>query len=226
MKFIHLLAVIGISAGLAVATRGPRHGLAAVDAVPDDPPWLTGAWSSETEADPAHVHDSDDPHAALYASGDPHAGGYDADDPHAGLHGADDPHAGLYDDADDPHAAVYPAVEAAALAAPSAPVAPSRAQNGRTVARIFAERQRDAGQTLRVRGTVIKLTEGVLGKNYLHLWDGSASAEGPADLTVTSVEVFEIGETVEVEGQLAIDQDVGAGYRYDALLKDAHRVGS
>jgi len=104
-------------------------------------------------------------------------------------------------------------------------VAASRAENGRTVAGIFAERQRDAGRTLRVRGTVIKLTEGVLGKNYLHLWDGSAGAEGPADLTVTSLEPFEIGETVEVEGQLAIDQDVGAGYVYEALLADAKRVG-
>jgi hypothetical protein len=204
MKFIHLLAVIGVSAGLAVATRGPRPTLTAAGGVPDDPPWLTGAWSPEAEAEPAHVHDSDDPHAGLYDSGDPHAGVYDGD----------------------PHAGVYPSVEAAALAAPSEPVQPSRAENGRTVAGIFAERQRDAGRTLRVRGTVIKLTEGVLGKNYLHLWDGSTGAEGPADLTVTSVEVFEIGETVEVEGQLAIDQDVGAGYRYDALLADAHRVGT
>ena len=207
MKFIHLLAVIGVSAGLAVATRGTRHTLAASTPALDNPPWLTGDWSPEAEgaADPAPEHDADDPHAALYDTGDPHAG--------------------MYDDSDDPHAGVYPTVEAAALAEPSEPVQPSRAQNGRTVAALFAGRQRDAGQTLRVRGTVIKLTEGVLGKNYLHLWDGSAGAEGPADLTVTSVEPFEIGETVEVEGQLAIDQDVGAGYRYDALLADAHRVG-
>lgn len=181
MKFIHLLAVIGVSAGLAVATRGPHRTLAASEAMAADPPWLT---------------DTDDPHAGMYE-----------------------------DDADDPHAGLYPSVEAAAVAQPAQPVAASRAENGRTVAGIFAERQRDAGRTLRVRGTVIKLTEGVLGKNYLHLWDGSAGAEGPADLTVTSLEPFEIGETVEVEGQLAIDQDVGAGYVYEALLADAKRVG-
>jgi hypothetical protein len=30
---------------------------------------------------------------------------------------------------------------------------------------------------------------------------------------------------VEVEGQLVVDQDLGLGYRYAALLESAHRVG-
>jgi hypothetical protein len=202
MKFIHLLAVIGVSAGLAVATRTPHRALATSGAEPGDPPWLTGAWSPEAtpEAEPhAHMDDSEDPHAGMYEDT-------------------------MYEDTEDPHAGIDPSVEPAAVAAPTGPVSPSRAPNGKTVAMIFADRQHDAGQTVRVRGTVVKLTEGVLGKNYLHLWDGSGGSDAPADLTVTSVEPFTIGETVEVEGQLAIDQDVGAGYRYDALLVDAHRI--
>ena len=101
----------------------------------------------------------------------------------------------------------------------------SRGPNGHSVEEIYASRQQLAGQKVRVRGTVVKLNEGILGKTYLHLRDGSGSAEGGNDdLTATTTEAFTLGETVELEGQLAIDQDVGAGYVYDALLADASRV--
>jgi hypothetical protein len=101
----------------------------------------------------------------------------------------------------------------------------SRASNGRTVEEVYAGRLKLAGQRLRVRGTVVKLNEGILGKTYLHLRDGSGGADrGDDDLTATTTEPFELGETVELEGELAIDQDVGAGYVYAALLTQAARV--
>jgi hypothetical protein len=101
----------------------------------------------------------------------------------------------------------------------------SRAANGHTVEEIHAGRRTLAGQRLRVRGTVVKLNEGILGKTYLHLRDGSGNAErGDDDLTATTTEAFELGETVELEGELAIDQDVGAGYVYAALLTQATRT--
>jgi len=93
------------------------------------------------------------------------------------------------------------------------------------VAELFAARRTLDQAKVTVRGTVVKLTEGVLGKTYLHLRDGTGSAEqGDDDLTVTTTEALAVGETVDLEGQLAIDQDVGAGYRYPALLADATRV--
>jgi len=71
----------------------------------------------------------------------------------------------------------------------------------------------------------VKLNEGILGQTYLHLRDGSGSADrGDDDLTVTTTEPFQLGETVEVAGELAIDRDVGAGYSYAALLTKATRV--
>ena len=101
----------------------------------------------------------------------------------------------------------------------------SPAPNGKTVAELFATRRELDQKKVTVRGTVVKLTEGVLGKTYLHLRDGTGSPEqGDDDLTVTTTEPFALGETVELEGQLAIDQDVGVGYSYPALLADAARV--
>jgi hypothetical protein len=101
----------------------------------------------------------------------------------------------------------------------------SNAANGRTIAQLYAERAGLAEHVVRVRGTVIKRTDGILGKTYLHLWDGSAAPETEADdLTVTTTDEFEIGETVELEGRLLIDQDLGVGYRYAALLDGATRI--
>jgi hypothetical protein len=103
----------------------------------------------------------------------------------------------------------------------------STAANGRTVAEVFAELAALREQRVRVRGTVVKRTDGVLGKTYLHLQDGSGSpTRQDYDLTVTTHDAFEVGETVEVEGQLRVDQDLGVGYRYAALLEAAARVAS
>jgi hypothetical protein len=189
-----------------------------------------GAASAHDGQAGLHEHDSD-PHAGLYVNGDdPHAGHVHDDDPHAGHVHDDDPHAGH-----DVYAATVPGTDGDAYErvglspAPEvplpAPVERSSAPNGRSVAQVFAERATLAQKSVRVRGTVVKINEGILGKTYLHLRDGSGSADGgDDDLTVTTTEPFQLGETVEVEGTLAINQDVGAGYNYDALLTLAARV--
>ena len=151
-------------------------------------------------------------HAGMYEAGD--------DDPHAGLYAADDAEDSVYE-------AVYEPVpiDTASAPPPALPVARSQAPNAKNVAEVYAGRTALDQKTLRVRGVVVKLTEGILGKNFLHLQDGSGSTEaGDNDLTVTSTEAFQLGETVEVEGRLAIDQDVGVGYSYPALLTAATRV--
>lgn len=192
-------------------------------------PWLVHA----AHAGDVHTHD---PHAGLYHDDDPHAGLHDPSDPHAALH---DPHAALHDphaalhgahDPHDPHDAWQTAADLHGARAPSAPptVAPverSRAANGRTVAEIFEQRAALNGKRVSLRATVVKATDGVLGKTYLHLQDGSGSPEREThDLTATTTEVIELGETLEVEGVLAIDHDVGLDYRYPALLADVKRV--
>ncbi len=81
------------------------------------------------------------------------------------------------------------------------------------------------GGTARVRGRVVRVVEGVMGTNFVHLRDGTGSeANGDADLTVTMHTPPELGETLTVEGSLVADHEVGTGYVYRVLLKDAARV--
>ena len=111
--------------------------------------------------------------------------------------------------------------------APSTSAAAGKATGGtaRTIAEVFAQKQALSGKKVRVRGTVVKLTGGIMGKTFLHLRDGTGSEEAKNhDLTVTTTEELARDQTVTLEGTLVLDKDLGAGYRYDALLEDAVSV--
>jgi hypothetical protein len=132
-----------------------------------------------------------------------------AGNPHAGLGGGSDPHAGMAD--------VKPA------APPSVGnVSKATGSDAYRVAEIHGKKRELAGKRIRIRGVVVKATGGILGKTYLHLRDGSGEeASGNHDLTVTSESTPKVGDTVTAEGIVAVDRDVGAGYRYDVILEDA-----
>lgn len=96
--------------------------------------------------------------------------------------------------------------------------------NGLTIAEVFAKKNGLAGKSIRVRGVVVKVTNGVMGKNFAHLRDGSGTeAQHDHDLTVTTNETLERGQTVLLEGKVTLDKDLGAGYQYDVLVEDAIR---
>ena len=98
------------------------------------------------------------------------------------------------------------------------PRAPGK--SGRTVAEVFAQRAALSGHEVAVRGKVVKFTEGVLGRNWIHLRDGTGSG-GSNDLTVTTSESCAVGDVVLLSGTARVDQDFGAGYRYPVLVEGA-----
>lgn len=101
----------------------------------------------------------------------------------------------------------------------------ARGKDAHRIAEIFAEREQLAGQKVRVRGLVVKVTPDIRGMTYLHLRDGTGSAKTHNnDLTVTTQAVPKLGEELTFEGRLGIDVDVGIGYRYPALLQNASIV--
>jgi len=97
----------------------------------------------------------------------------------------------------------------------------ARAEGGKTVAEVFAGKDAFAGTKVTVRGKVVKINAMIMDKNWLHVRDGSG-AEGANDLTVTtSGELPQVGATVVVTGQVAIDKDFGMGYQYPVIIEDA-----
>ncbi len=96
------------------------------------------------------------------------------------------------------------------------------AAGGKTVAAIIADSKKLSGQTVTVRGQVVKYNAQILGKNWLHIRDGSGSADkGDNDLTVTTAIDAKLGDTVLVTGKVELNKDFGAGYKYAIMIVDA-----
>lgn len=97
----------------------------------------------------------------------------------------------------------------------------AKADGGKTVAEVFAEKDALAGKPVTVRGKVVKANSGIMGKNWIHVRDGSGS-DGTNDLTVTTTTAQpNVGDTVLVTGPVSLNKDFGMGYQYDVIVEDA-----
>ncbi len=73
-----------------------------------------------------------------------------------------------------------------------------------------------------VRGKVVKVSSGIMGKNWIHIQDGTGTqAKATHNLVCTSQETAAMGDVVTVSGTLAKDKDFGAGYKYSVIIEDA-----
>lgn len=97
-----------------------------------------------------------------------------------------------------------------------------KAAGGKTVAEIWAGRNGLKGNDVVVRGKVVKFLAGIMGKNWMHLQDGSGSKDkGDDDIAVTTNDVAAVGDVVVVKGKVSVDKDFGAGYRYPVIVENA-----
>jgi hypothetical protein len=95
-----------------------------------------------------------------------------------------------------------------------------RPTGGKTVEEIHQESATLKGETVTVRGIAVKVTNGIMGKNWIHLRDGSGKS-GSNDLTVTTTNSVLTGKTITLSGILTTDRDFGSGYQYAILLEEA-----
>jgi hypothetical protein len=98
----------------------------------------------------------------------------------------------------------------------------ARAKDGQTVQEIISAGKKLAGKEVTVRGKIVKYNAGIMGKNWIHLQDGSGSAEKrDNDLAVTTATDAKLGDTVLVTGKVSANKDFGAGYKFAVILNDA-----
>ncbi len=77
------------------------------------------------------------------------------------------------------------------------------------------------GKLVQLQGKIVKVNNGIMGRNFLHLQDGSGSeAAGNNDLTITSSETAQAGDEVTILGVVVVDHDFGSGYRYPLLVEE------
>ncbi len=97
----------------------------------------------------------------------------------------------------------------------------AQGKNAYTVAEIYAQGEKLDKKKVAVRGKVVKVSPNIMGRNWIHLQDGSGKPEtGTHDLVLTSQQKPTVGEILTAEGILAADKDFGAGYRYDVIIEE------
>ncbi len=89
----------------------------------------------------------------------------------------------------------------------------------KTVEQVFAEQGKLSGKHIHISGEVVKVNNGIMGKNFLHIQDGSG-AEGTNDIIVTSQQTANVGDKVNVDALVTTNRDFGMGYSYAVILEE------
>jgi hypothetical protein len=96
----------------------------------------------------------------------------------------------------------------------------AKGADARTIAEVYAQKAALKEKPVAVRGKVVKFNEGIMGRNWVHLRDGTGK-QGTNDLTVTTNDKASVGDVVTAKGTVRTDKDFGAGYAYPVIVEDA-----
>ena len=93
-------------------------------------------------------------------------------------------------------------------------------EGGVSIGELFSNRDAYANKVVRIKGQVTKVNLSIMGKNWVHLQDGTGDT-GSNDLLVTTQDVVTVGDVAIFEGTIALNKDFGAGYSYEVLMEAA-----
>ena len=92
----------------------------------------------------------------------------------------------------------------------------------KTVAVIYKYKAALAGKPVSAQGKVVKVNNGIMGRNFVHVQDGTGDAKASTNnLVVTSKQTAAVGDKVSISGTVVLDRDFGSGYSYPLLIEDA-----
>ena len=92
-----------------------------------------------------------------------------------------------------------------------------------SISSLLSNKQSFSGKVIRVKGQVTKFNPEIMGKNWVHIQDGS-EFQGGFDLTITTDKKVSLGDTVTFEGKIVLDKDFGYGYFYNILMEEGKPV--
>jgi DNA/RNA endonuclease YhcR with UshA esterase domain len=94
------------------------------------------------------------------------------------------------------------------------------ADAAQTIDAVYKGKAKLEGKQVTVKGRVVKVNNGIMGRNFLHIQDGTG-AKDSNDLSVTSTQTAVVGDQVTVVGKVTLNKDFGAGYAYPLLVEEA-----
>ena len=96
----------------------------------------------------------------------------------------------------------------------------AQGENSYNLDEIFAKRAELQDKIIAVRGQVVKVSTGIMGRNWVHIKDGTG-VNGANKLVVTSKDEPNIGDVVTCSGVFHNNVDFGGGYQYAIIMEDA-----
>lgn len=94
--------------------------------------------------------------------------------------------------------------------------------NAHTIKEIFANSAKLDKKKVVIRGKVVKVSSQIMGKNWIHIQDGTGTTSaGNHNLVCTSQEMADVGDVVTISGTLAKDKDFGGGYKYVVIVENS-----
>jgi len=85
---------------------------------------------------------------------------------------------------------------------------------------LYAKKAELKGKTVIVKGKVVKVSRGIMGKDWIHVQDGSANKEQNKVIFTTDMDSAIVpNDMVIATGVLTTDVDIGAGYFYSILVE-------
>ena len=97
------------------------------------------------------------------------------------------------------------------------------AEGGVSIGELYKNRANYGGKVIKVKGQVVKINEEVMGKNWIHIQDGTKDGED-FDLTITTLDGCKIDDVVTFEGTISLKKDFTHGYFYEVIMEDAKLV--
>ena len=89
------------------------------------------------------------------------------------------------------------------------------------IADLVSNAKKFEGKTVQISGKCFKINPNIMERNWIHLRDGSKDSY---DLVITSKEFVEEGSVVTMKGTVTLNNDFGAGYRYDLVIEDGEII--
>lgn len=89
------------------------------------------------------------------------------------------------------------------------------------ISEIIGNPKKYEGQTVQISGQCTKLNANIMGRNWIHLNDGSNEGR---DMIITSEVAVPEGHVVTMKGIVNLNRDFGAGYKYDIIIEEGEII--
>ncbi len=102
------------------------------------------------------------------------------------------------------------------------PINVAKAEGGYSVEELYAKKAELKGQKITIKAKVVKVSKNIMGKDWVHLQDGTGAAGSTNDIIATGLNTtVKVGDVVTAQATLNTDVDLGYGYFFAVILEES-----